>query len=92
MNQTAVANRREHGGERKLLAKDAHREITFVYGDRAARTEADVLKRPSVFAQSDFILCSTIQVVKHRLRQPPSSETPEILDVDYLRRSERVMS
>lgn len=68
-----------------------HREVTFVYRDRPAWTEADVPKRSSVFAQGDFVFCATVKVIKYGLPQAPAGETPEILYVDDFRRSERIV-
>ena len=55
-------------------------------GDGVARTERDVVEGAAVFAQSDFAVGASIEIIEDCFGQAPLGKGAEVADVDDGRR------
>jgi hypothetical protein len=89
MDEAAVADRSKNGRESERLAEDLRAKIGIGNGNGLARTEGDVVKNAAIFAESDFALGATIEIIEDDFGKAALRQGAEIVNVDDARRTER---
>ena len=66
---------------RQLLAHDGHRHIDGFHAAQDVGHEVAALEARRIPAIGHLVVCRSVDVVEDRTRQPPSGQSPEIMEV-----------
>ena len=89
IEQATAADRREENGEGELRPENARPQVGAPRHRRRAGPERDVVEDAAVLAQRHLSIGTAVDVVERHAGQSASGETPEVADVDNLRRGDR---
>ena len=82
IHHAGITDRSENRGKRKVERKDASANIGFGNGDGPARTEEDVVKDATIFAESDFAVGAAIEIIENNAREAALRHFAKIVDID----------
>ena len=68
VHESAVTDGSQQRGNRKLVSQNSCAQIAFGDGHGMSRPEGDLLECATIFAKSNFVFRSAIQIVENCLR------------------------
>src|SRR6185437_15196764 len=86
MHKAAVTDRREHRRKGNLVPQNRGPEVAIFHCNRLMRSEGDVLKGATIFAQRIFGVCTAIKIIEDRPGHASFRYTPKVGDVEHARR------
>jgi len=85
VDDARVSDGRQERGKRQVAAQDPSPQIAVRYRYGLTWAKRDFLKGPAIFAQSDFILRASVNVIEDDSGQSAARQSSEVGDIHHAR-------